>query len=116
MKCKKVLEGLSSRLLELRGSSTQIEFSQSIGVKQQTYAQWELGHRQPKIQELIRLALHFGVSTDWILGLSNDSEGRVAISQNGVRQKVLELKSDAEGIAESAKELLSRIDKMEQRL
>lgn len=63
-------KSFSDRLLELRGSSTQTVFAASIGVIQQTYAQWELGNRQPKIQELVRLAQHFGVSTDWLLGLS----------------------------------------------
>ena len=71
-KCKINLPGLSSRLLELRGNTPQVEFSASIAVKQQTYAQWELGHRQPKIQEVVRLATHFGVSTDWLLGLSDE--------------------------------------------
>ena len=50
---------------------SQSAFSRQIGVKQQTYAQWELGARQPKIQELIRLAKHFGLSTDWLLDLSD---------------------------------------------
>lgn len=68
---KKNSTGLPARLLELRGDSTQNAFSASIGVVQQTYAQWELGNRQPKIQELIRLAQHFGVSTDWLLGLTD---------------------------------------------
>lgn len=64
------LSGLGARLCELRGDATQSVFSDSIGVVQQTYAQWELGNRQPKLQELIRLAQHFGVSTDWLLGLT----------------------------------------------
>lgn len=68
---QKKLQGLPERLLELRGESSQAAFSASIGVVQQTYAQWELGNRQPKIQELIRLARHFGVGTDWLLGLTD---------------------------------------------
>lgn len=77
-KCKINLPGLSSRLLELRGNTPQVEFSANIAVKQQTYAQWELGHRQPKIQEVVRLAVHFGVSTDWLLGLTD----RKSLQQN----------------------------------
>ena len=68
---EKKITGLGARLLELRGSATQSEFANSIGVIQQTYAHWELGVRQPKLQELIRLAQHFGVSTDWLLGLTD---------------------------------------------
>ena len=67
---QKRLKGLGARLCELRGDATQSVFSETIGVVQQTYAQWELGNRQPKLQELIRLAQHFGVSTDWLLGLT----------------------------------------------
>ena len=63
--------GLPKRLFELRNGVSQAVFSQSLGVAQQTYAQWELGDRQPKLQELVRLAKHFEVSTDWLLDLSD---------------------------------------------
>ena len=62
---------LSRRLLELRGDTKQAAFARSLGVFQQTYARWELGDRQPKLQELARLASHFGVSTDYLLGLTD---------------------------------------------
>ena len=68
---EKKLKGLPKRLFELRGNMPQTAFSRQIGVIQQTYAQWELGDRQPKIQELVRLAAHFGVSVDWLLDLTD---------------------------------------------
>ena len=64
-------KGLPKRLLELRNGASQKVFSNDLGVAQQTYAQWELGDRQPKLQELVRIAKHFGVSTDWLLDLSD---------------------------------------------
>ena len=64
-------KGLPKRLFELRNGVPQAVFSQGLGIAQQTYAQWELGDRQPKLQELVRLAKHFEVSTDWLLDLSD---------------------------------------------
>ena len=83
----KKVTGLGLRLLELRGSATQSEFARSIGVIQQTYAHWELGVRQPKLQELARLAQHFGVSTDWLLGLTDVK----ALQQNASAESNLKL-------------------------
>lgn len=48
----------------------------NIGVPQKTYANWELGIRQPKLEDLAGLCAHFEVSADWLLGLS-DARGRV---------------------------------------
>ena len=40
-----------------------------LGIPQQTYANWESGARQPKLNDLRELALHFEVSADFLLGL-----------------------------------------------
>lgn len=73
---------LPLRLKELRGSKTQSKTASELGVNQQTYARWELGDRQPKLNDLAAIALHFGVSTDWLLGVSTsavaDSIGQYA--------------------------------------
>ncbi len=47
------------------------------GMVQQTYARWENGDRKPNIFELAELALHFGVSTDWLLGLVDDQAAAI---------------------------------------
>jgi transcriptional regulator with XRE-family HTH domain len=62
----------SGRLKDLRGSKTQAAIASELNTNQQTYARWELGDRQPKLQDLASIALHFGVTTDWLLGLSRD--------------------------------------------
>jgi transcriptional regulator with XRE-family HTH domain len=61
----------SHRLKELRGSKTQSAIAAELQVNQQTYARWELGDRQPKLQDLASIALHFGVSADWLLGVAS---------------------------------------------
>lgn len=59
-------------LKRLRGKKTQAEMSSELGMIQQTYAKWEIGDRKPDINELAKLALHFGVSVDWFLGLETE--------------------------------------------
>ncbi len=63
---------LPSRLKALRGKKTQSAIAREIGINQQTYARWELGDRQPKLQDLSNIALHFGVSIDWLLGIPGE--------------------------------------------
>lgn len=66
----------SSRLKELRGNKTQSAIAAELQVNQQTYARWELGDRQPKLQDLASIALHFGVSSDWLLGVDKSKHAK----------------------------------------
>lgn len=59
------------RLKELRGSLSQSEFANKIGTKQTTYSSWERGIKEPGISSIISISNTFGVSTDWLLGLSD---------------------------------------------
>lgn len=111
---QKIRIGLSARLLELRGNMSQSAFSKNLGILQQTYARWELGDRQPKLQDLASLASHFGVTTDWLLGLSDSKGNNPTLPQNGVRQRVAALKHNANQVAEKANELLTAITELEQ--
>jgi transcriptional regulator with XRE-family HTH domain len=62
---------LAERLKELRGGRSQAEFANEMGIKQQTYAHWENGIREPDVEKIIKISLHHGVSLDWILGVSD---------------------------------------------
>ena len=54
---------------------TQKEIAEYLHVKQNTYSQYENGQRQLPIECLIALARYYHVSTDYILGLT-DEENR----------------------------------------
>lgn len=58
------------RLKELREKRgfTQKELSERLGVSRGTYSCWESEKRQMDYQTLIRLAVIFGVSVDYLLG------------------------------------------------
>ena len=63
------------RLKELREQKglSQDAFSKDIGVSQSTVGNWESGTRQPKMDVLEKIARYFDVSTDYLLGRSDES-------------------------------------------
>ena len=50
---------------------TQKEIAEYLHVRQNTYSQYESGKRQLPIEVLIALAEFYGVTTDYLLGLSD---------------------------------------------
>ena len=51
---------------------TQKELAEYLHIKQNTYSQYENGHRQLPVDTLIALAKYYNTSTDYILGLTNN--------------------------------------------
>ena len=62
------------RLKELREDSDipQKVLAEYLCIKQNTYSQYENGQRQLPIEVLIKLAKYYGVSTDYILGITDN--------------------------------------------
>ena len=62
------------RLKDLREDRDlrQAELAEHLFIKQNTYSQYENGARQLPVEILIRLSDFYGVSTDYILGLTDD--------------------------------------------
>ena len=65
---------LSSRLKDLRTQKkiTQEELANHLSIPRGTYAHYELGKREPDNNMLLRIASFFNVSTDYLLGLTDD--------------------------------------------
>lgn len=61
------------RLKELRELSqkTQNEIAKFLHIKQNTYSQYENGHREIPINLLVLLAKYYNVSVDYMLGLTD---------------------------------------------
>lgn len=61
------------RIRELRedNDKTQKEIADILHCSQQVYSNYELGQRDIPTDILIRLSKYYGVSTDYILGLSD---------------------------------------------
>ena len=80
---------LAERLRELRGSASQCEIANKIGVKQTSYSSWERGVKDPAAQTVAQIASTFGVSADWLLGLCDNREraGQASVAPNLARLK-----------------------------
>ncbi len=83
---------------EKKGVS-QFEIAKYLGVVRSTICQYENGKRKPDPETLIKLANFFGVSTDYLLGRSDDF-GNVTI--NGI----------APALSDEERELLALFRKM----
>ncbi len=53
---------------------TQNELSEILGMSVRAIAAWESGERKPPIDKLLRLADYYNVSTDYLLGRTNDPQ------------------------------------------
>ena len=58
------------RLREVRKSKkiTQQELADRLGIKRNTYSDWENGKTEPTFEILVKLADLFDVSLDWLFG------------------------------------------------
>lgn len=65
------------RIRNLREDSdkTQAEIAEILGTSQTMYARYERGANEMPIRHLITLSKYYGVSTDYILGITNKKKG-----------------------------------------
>ena len=54
--------------LRLKKGLTQTELGEKVGVKQNTFTNWEKGKREPSFENLIKLSDLLEVSLDWLFG------------------------------------------------
>ena len=77
------------RLKDLREDRdiTQRELAEYLHIRQNTYSQYETGQRQLPVETLIKLALFFGTSTDYILELTDDPRAYKRARRRGASKK-----------------------------
>lgn len=82
------------KLKELRkkNAMTQQDIAEVLNTSQQTYARYELETSEPTIETLIRLADHYHVSLDYLVGRSfNNDIGYLTEEQRYCTQNILKL-------------------------
>lgn len=64
------------RIRDLREDSdkTQTEIAEHLGISQTMYARYERGANELPIRHLMKLADYYGVSTDYILGRTDNQK------------------------------------------
>ena len=78
---------LGERIAEMRLALgwSQVELAKKLNVAKQTVSNWENDNIQPSIEMLLRLAMLFNVSTDYLLGL--DTVPRLNV--DGLPEKII---------------------------
>lgn len=64
---------VSDHLRELMGNEPATVTSLQIGATVQSVRNWRCGRNIPPVEYLIRIAKYYNVSTDWLLGLDDDT-------------------------------------------
>lgn len=65
---KKNLFSVRLKELRLRHGFNQEELAKQIGIKRNSYSDWEHGKCKPNYEKLEKIADFFGVSLDWLFG------------------------------------------------
>ena len=67
---------LGSRIKQLRSDDgiTQTEFGNLFGLAKSTVSQYESGSSRPDDELKVKIATHYNVSLDWLLGLNDKKE------------------------------------------
>ncbi len=71
---EKSFSAVFPRIKELIGNKSVSSFARAIGINQQTMHTYING-RLPSLEVAARIASTFGVSLDWLVGLSDDRRG-----------------------------------------
>ena len=65
---KKNLFSVRLKELRLQHGFSQEELAEKIGIKRNSYSDWENGKSKPNYEKLEKIADFFGVSLDWLFG------------------------------------------------
>lgn len=69
--------GIALKEQRERAGLSQSELAKRTGIKQQNISRWENNTHVPNVRDCITLALFYGVSLDYLVGLETEDGGRV---------------------------------------
>lgn len=97
-----------NRIKDLREDSdkTQQEIADYLGTSSQHYGKYELGHAEIPFERAIALAKFYGVSLDYIAGLTNSKKGFSRGELTEKQQRILEI---AESIEKGGKDCTAEL-------
>ncbi len=66
------MKSFAQRLKDLRleNNMTQCKVAEKLGIRQQSYLRYETGTGEPSLETLVAIAKLYGVSVDFLLGLT----------------------------------------------
>ena len=103
------------RLNDLRGERSVVAFARDCGIPQPTMQNYCRGERIPSMEAMCRICNANVVSSDWLLGFTEEREGTSAPLSNPVMEKrfeELEAKiKEQEGVIQGLKMALEAVGK-----
>lgn len=89
---------IGERIYELRSSLklSQKEFAEKIGVAQSSVNYWENGNREPKINQLKKIAENFSIPLDYLIGVPLPSNA--TIFENGKGGEMISMPINPENL------------------
>ncbi|MDE7278858.1 MAG: helix-turn-helix domain-containing protein [Oscillospiraceae bacterium] len=96
------------RIRDLREDSdaTQQKLAEYLGTSSQHYGKYENGNAEIPFERAIMLAEYYGVSLDYIAGLTNNKKGLAASSLTDEQQELLNFLS---GLSDSERKFLRKL-------
>lgn len=94
---------MNNRIRDLREDRDlrQVDVSEAIGIDQRTLSNYETGKTNPDSFAIIKLADFFGVSTDYLLGRTNNN----TINADDIVKKIDKLQNELTEISNDIKKL-----------
>ena len=104
----------AERFNELRGNESQQKFADRLGISRPTVGFYENEGRLPQADILAQIATRCGVSSDWLLGLSdyrNDRARNLTLDEMGFSEAAAKRLASIAGAAVSAEDLGDEADR-----
>ena len=107
---------IGTRINQLMGKNeTQQQLADAIGVSRELVKAWIRGSRRVQIDDLVKLAEHFDVTTDYLLGIAGPPKQtptlRAAVEYTGLSEKAVLTIANATGSYARIDETLSEGDR-----
>lgn len=106
---------IAERLKALRGSRTQAEMADLLGIAQQGWARYESGKVMPGAEVIHQICVKLDKSADYILGLCNDEHGAGAMPSTASRD-IERLRADAAQVCIRADSFIAAVDNLKETL
>lgn len=104
----------SLRLKELRENAgfSQRAFASKLGVSQSTVGMWESGQREPNFKTTEKIANYFNVSTDYLLGITDERNSSSDNDDIGFDDFTYAMHNETKELTEDDKQMLLGMAKM----
>ena len=108
-------EKIAGRLRAIRGSRTQAEMAELLGIAQQGWARYEKGQVVPGAEVLHQICVKLHKSADYILGLIDD-ENAVGATLPTASRDIERLRADAAQVCIRADSFTAAIENLKETL